>query len=65
MLLFWNANRQPEEFLGIATTPATACRDLKTFISGPAYARRLTDAAAVATIRTDTMVTGWSDEENP
>ena len=39
-------------------------RDLKTFISGPAYARRLTDTAATAgaTVRTNAMVTGWADE---
>lgn len=44
--------------------PGYGMRDLKTFISGPAYARRLTDtaAAAGATIRTNTMVTGWADE---
>ncbi len=36
-------------------------RDLRTFISGPAYARRLVSRAqaAGAQIRTDTMVTGW------
>jgi thioredoxin reductase len=45
--------------------PGYGIRDLKTFISGPAYARRLSDtaAAAGATIRTDTMVTGWADEK--
>ena len=45
--------------------PGYGMRDLKTFISGPAYARRLTDtaAAAGATIRTNTMVTGWADEK--
>ena len=39
-------------------------RDLKTFISGPAYARRLVSRAlaAGARIRTDTMVTGWAGE---
>jgi thioredoxin reductase len=44
--------------------PGYGIRDLKTFISGPAYARRLTDAAtgAGATVRTNTMVTGWADE---
>lgn len=37
-------------------------RDLKRFISGPEYARRLTDqaSAAGATIRTHAMVTGWT-----
>jgi thioredoxin reductase len=36
-------------------------RDLRTFISGPAYAHRLVRAAAAsgATIRTQAMVTGW------
>jgi thioredoxin reductase len=45
--------------------PGYGMRDLKTFISGPAYARRLTDtaAAAGATISTNTMVTGWADEK--
>jgi thioredoxin reductase len=45
--------------------PGYGMRDLKTFISGPAYARRLTDTAAAggATIRTNTMVTGWADEK--
>src|SRR3982075_676821 len=45
--------------------PGYGMRDLKTFISAPAYARRLTDtaAAAGATIRTNTMVTGWADEK--
>lgn len=39
-------------------------RDLHRFISGPAYARRLTDAAvdAGATLETEAMVTGWSGE---
>ncbi|MUL65631.1 pyridine nucleotide-disulfide oxidoreductase [Mycobacterium sp. CBMA 234] len=38
-------------------------RDMKTFISGPTYAQRLTRQAidAGATIRTNTMVTGWAD----
>lgn len=37
-------------------------RDLRTFIRGPAYARRLVDAAtrAGATVRTEATVTGWS-----
>jgi thioredoxin reductase len=44
--------------------PGYGMRDLKTFIRGPAYARRLADtaAAAGATIRTNTMVTGCLDE---
>lgn len=38
-------------------------RDLRRFISGPAYARRLVAGArhAGADILTDTMVTGWAD----
>lgn len=45
--------------------PGYGIRDMKTFINGPAYARRLTKAAtaAGATIRTDTMVTGWADDK--
>ena len=44
--------------------PGYGIRDLKTFISGPAYARRLTDGAvaAGATIRTSATVTGWAGE---
>ncbi|WP_059019299.1 FAD-dependent oxidoreductase [Mycobacterium sp. M26] len=44
--------------------PGYGIRDLKTFISGPAYARRLTAGAlaAGATIRTNATVTGWADE---
>lgn len=44
--------------------PGYGIRDLKTFISGPAYARRLTAAAiqAGAAVRTNAMVTGWADE---
>ncbi|GAA2800028.1 NAD(P)/FAD-dependent oxidoreductase [Mycolicibacterium pallens] len=44
--------------------PGYGLRDRKTFISGPAYARRLTTDArnAGATIRTSTMVTGWADD---
>ncbi|BBY60861.1 NAD(P)/FAD-dependent oxidoreductase [Mycolicibacterium sarraceniae] len=44
--------------------PGYGIRDMKTFISGPAYARRLTDRALAAgvTIQTDTMVTGWTGE---
>lgn len=39
-------------------------RDLRRFLSGPAYARRLTDAArdAGATLETEAMVTGWHGE---
>jgi thioredoxin reductase len=39
-------------------------RDLKRFVSGPAYARRLTDMArdAGAVLETGAMVTGWSGE---
>lgn len=39
-------------------------RDLKRFISGPAYARRLTDMArdAGAVLETGAMVTGWAGE---
>lgn len=39
-------------------------RDLRTFISGPAYARRLVDNAvrAGANVRTRAMVTGWADD---
>ena len=39
-------------------------RDLKTFITGPAYARRLAAEAlrVGVTIRTDTMVTGWAGD---
>src|SRR5688572_23861059 len=39
-------------------------RDLKRFISGPAYARRLTAAAqdAGAVLETEAMVTGWAGE---
>ena len=39
-------------------------RDLKRFISGPAYARRLTAMAqeAGATLETEAMVTGWAGE---
>lgn len=41
--------------------PGYGIRDMKTFISGPAYARRLAAAAldAGATIRTNATVTGW------
>lgn len=39
-------------------------RDMKTFITGPAYARKLVEKATAAgvDIRTNAMVTGWSDE---
>ncbi|BBY26036.1 NAD(P)/FAD-dependent oxidoreductase [Mycolicibacterium sediminis] len=39
-------------------------RDLKTFIGGPAYARRLADAAttAGADVHTRSMVTGWAGD---
>jgi thioredoxin reductase len=39
-------------------------RDMRTFISGPAYARRLVRSAesAGAAIRTEAMVTGWDAE---
>lgn len=42
--------------------PGYGIRDLKRFISGPAYARRLTDTArdAGAHLETEAMVTGWS-----
>ncbi len=45
--------------------PGYGMRDRKTFISGPAYAARLTrDArAAGAAIRTSAMVTGWADDQ--
>jgi len=41
-------------------------RDLRTFISGPAYARRLVRAAesSGAAIRTQAMVTGWDADGN-
>jgi thioredoxin reductase len=44
--------------------PGYGIRDLKRFITGPAYARRLTDTArdAGARLETEAMVTGWSDE---
>jgi thioredoxin reductase len=42
--------------------PGYGIRDLKTFISGPAYARRLDSnaAGAGARVQTQTMVTGWA-----
>ena len=44
--------------------PGYGTRDMKTFISGPSYARRLVDqaTAAGADIRTRAMVTGWSGD---
>ena len=44
--------------------PGYGMRDLKRFISGPAYARRLTAMAqdAGAVLETEAMVTGWSGE---
>lgn len=44
--------------------PGYGIRDMKTFITGPAYARRLADEAlaAGAHLRTNTMVTGWADD---
>ena len=44
--------------------PGYGIRDLKTFITGPAYARRLAAEAlrVGVTIRTDTMVTGWAGD---
>lgn len=44
--------------------PGYGIRDLKRFLSGPAYARRLVTAAknAGAEVQTHTMVTGWSDD---
>lgn len=42
--------------------PGYGIRDMKSFLSGPAYARRLVRHAAGATIRTNTMVTGWAGD---
>ncbi|WP_166906699.1 NAD(P)/FAD-dependent oxidoreductase [Mycobacterium sp. DL440] len=44
--------------------PGYGIRDMKTSISGPAYARRLVSEAiaAGAQIRTNTMVTGWAGD---
>jgi len=44
--------------------PGYGMRDLKRFISGPAYAKRLTAMAqdAGATLETEAMVTGWAGE---
>lgn len=42
--------------------PGYGIRDLRRFLTGPAYARRLTEAACHvgAVLETETMVTGWS-----
>ena len=42
-------------------------RDLRRFITGPAYARQLVQSAtaAGAQVRTDTMVTGWAARAHP
>ncbi|AQA02842.1 pyridine nucleotide-disulfide oxidoreductase [Mycobacterium sp. MS1601] len=42
--------------------PGYGIRDMKRFVSGPEYARRLVAQAARAAVRTNTMVTGWADE---
>jgi thioredoxin reductase len=44
--------------------PGYGMRDLKRFLSGPAYAKRLTAMAqnAGATLETEAMVTGWNGE---
>lgn len=44
--------------------PGYGVRDLRRFISGPAYARRLTATARVAgaVLQTSAMVTGWAGE---
>jgi thioredoxin reductase len=46
--------------------PGYGIRDLKRFISGPEYARRLTTAAtrAGADVRTQATVTGWAGERS-
>ncbi|WP_273736535.1 NAD(P)/FAD-dependent oxidoreductase [Mycolicibacterium septicum] len=46
--------------------PGYGIRDMKTFIGGPAYARRLVReaTAAGAKIRTATMVTGWAGDRS-
>ncbi|MGV0815777.1 NAD(P)/FAD-dependent oxidoreductase [Mycolicibacterium boenickei] len=46
--------------------PGYGIRDIKTFISGPTYARRLVREAttAGAEIRTATMVTGWAGDRS-
>jgi thioredoxin reductase len=44
--------------------PGYGMRDLRRFISGPAYAKKLTERAldAGARLETSAMVTGWADE---
>jgi thioredoxin reductase len=44
--------------------PGYGMRDMRTFISGPSYARRLVDRAVAAgvDIHTTSMVTGWSGD---
>lgn len=42
--------------------PGYGIRDMKAFLSGPEYARRLVRNAARAEIRTQTTVTGWADD---
>jgi thioredoxin reductase len=44
--------------------PGYGIRDLRRFITGPAYARRLTDGArdAGARLETEAMVTGWAGD---
>lgn len=44
--------------------PGYGIRDLRTVLSGPSYARRLTQRAlqSGAAVRTSTTVTGWSDD---
>lgn len=44
--------------------PGYGLRDLRRMLSGPAYARRLTDAAmsAGAVVRTEAMVTSWTPD---
>lgn len=46
--------------------PGYGIRDMRTFISGPAYARRLVReaTAAGAEVRTATMVTGWAGDKS-
>jgi thioredoxin reductase len=46
--------------------PGYGIRDMRTFISGPVYARRLVNdaTAAGAEIRTSTMVTGWAGDRS-
>src|SRR4029077_7185215 len=46
--------------------PGYGIRDLRRFISGPAYARRLTAMAqdAGAVLETEAMVTGWGGDRS-